>query len=151
MAGAVHVRVVALVRLVLDVRGVDGDSARLLFRSLVDLVVAHRGGLALLGQDHGDGSGQSGLAVVNVADGANVYVRLGAFKLSLRHCKNLPWSSVGRLDAGPTFILLKQAQKFPSALSTVYGAGDGNRTHVTSLGSWHSTIELRPRNHSPPL
>ena len=25
------------------------------------------------------------------------------------------------------------------------GAGDGNRTHVTSLGSWSSTIELHPR------
>ncbi len=23
------------------------------------------------------------------------------------------------------------------------GASDGNRTHVTSLGSWYSTIELR--------
>ena len=26
------------------------------------------------------------------------------------------------------------------------GAGDGNRTHVTSLEGWSSTIELRPRN-----
>ena len=25
------------------------------------------------------------------------------------------------------------------------GAGDGNRTRVSSLGSWRSTIELRPR------
>ncbi len=25
-----------------------------------------------------------------------------------------------------------------------YGAGDGNRTHVSSLGSYSSTIELRP-------
>ena len=25
-----------------------------------------------------------------------------------------------------------------------HGAGDGNRTHVPSLGSWCSTIELRP-------
>ena len=24
------------------------------------------------------------------------------------------------------------------------GAGDVNRTHVTSLGSWHSAIELHP-------
>ena len=27
----------------------------------------------------------------------------------------------------------------------VHGAGDGNRTHVSSLGSYSSTIELRPR------
>ena len=26
----------------------------------------------------------------------------------------------------------------------ILGAGDGNRTHVTSLGSWGSTIELHP-------
>ena len=25
------------------------------------------------------------------------------------------------------------------------GAGDGNRTHTTSLEGWSSTIELRPR------
>ena len=27
------------------------------------------------------------------------------------------------------------------------GAGDGNRTHVTTLEEWHSTIELHPRYH----
>ena len=37
--GAVDVRVMALVGLVLDVRGRDGDAARLLFRRLVDLVI----------------------------------------------------------------------------------------------------------------
>jgi hypothetical protein len=26
------------------------------------------------------------------------------------------------------------------------GAGDGNRTHVTSLEGWSSTIELHPHN-----
>ena len=26
-----------------------------------------------------------------------------------------------------------------------YGAGDGNRTHVTSLEGWGSTIELHPQ------
>ncbi len=31
------------------------------------------------------------------------------------------------------------------------GAGDGNRTHVTSLEGWSSTIELRPpRRELPP-
>ena len=28
--------------------------------------------------------------------------------------------------------------------TTGYGAGDGNRTHVSSLGSSHSTIEQHP-------
>ena len=27
-----------------------------------------------------------------------------------------------------------------------FGAGDGNRTHATSLGSWSSAIELHPRD-----
>ena len=30
-------------------------------------------------------------------------------------------------------------------LRCVGGAGDGNRTHATSLGSWSSTIELHPQ------
>ena len=29
-----------------------------------------------------------------------------------------------------------------------YGAGDGNRTHVSSLEGWCSTIELHPRVRS---
>ncbi|VXA82107.1 hypothetical protein AERO8C_120513 [Aeromonas veronii] len=29
-----------------------------------------------------------------------------------------------------------------------FGAGDGNRTHVCSLGSYRSTIELHPRQGS---
>jgi len=85
VAGAVNVSIVTLFGLVLNVSGVDGDSAGLLFGRLIDFVVAHRGGFALLRQHHGDGGGQSGLAVVNVADGADVNVRLGAFKLSLCH------------------------------------------------------------------
>jgi hypothetical protein len=28
------------------------------------------------------------------------------------------------------------------------GAGDGNRTHVTSLEGWSSAIELHPHSHS---
>jgi len=46
VAGAVDVRVVALLGLILDVRGRDGDAARLFFRRLVDLVVSGEGGAA---------------------------------------------------------------------------------------------------------
>ena len=42
VARAVHVRVVAVRRLVLHVRGVDRDPARLLLRRRVDLVVGLR-------------------------------------------------------------------------------------------------------------
>ena len=63
----------------------DRDAAGALFRRLVDLVVTH--GLRAVGdgQNHGDRSGQGGLAVVNVADGADVNVRLSALKLLLSH------------------------------------------------------------------
>ena len=90
MAGAVHVRVVTLFGLILHVRGVDRDSARLLFRRLVDLVVAHRFRAAHLRQRHRDRCGQRGLAVVDVADRSDVYMRLIALKLCLCHWIFLP-------------------------------------------------------------
>lgn len=31
------------------------------------------------------------------------------------------------------------------------GAGDGNRTHIASLGSWSSATELHPRKEASPL
>ena len=33
----------------------------------------------------------------------------------------------------------------------IYGAGDGNRTHTTSLEGWDSTIELHPQNSKPTI
>ena len=86
MTGAVDVAVVARGGAVLDVGGVDGDATGLLFRGLVDLVVA----LGLdagvrAGRREGDGGGQGGLAVVDVADGADVDVRLGTGKFLFCH------------------------------------------------------------------
>lgn len=79
MPRAVDVRVVPLLRLVLDVRRRDGDAARLLLGRLVDLVERDGGVLpAGLGEDLGDGGRQAGLAVIDVADRADVDVRLGA-------------------------------------------------------------------------
>ena len=77
----------AVVGLVLDVGGVDGDAAGALLGSLVYLVVG--GVLGGAGVSHvqnlGDGRGQGGLAVVDVADGANVDMGLGAVKHLLCH------------------------------------------------------------------
>ena len=85
VAGAVDVRVVAVGRLVLDVGGVDGDAARLFFRSRVDLVV-RLGFAAELGRQHrGDRRRQRGLAMVHVADRAHVDVRLGPLEFSFCH------------------------------------------------------------------
>ena len=41
--------------------------------------------------------------------------------------------------------LLRRQMLYPAELSAQKnGAGDGNRTHVTSLEGWNSTIELHP-------
>ena len=85
VAGAVNVRIVTLHGLVLDVRGVDRDASGFLFGRLVDLIVLHDLGLTLGRAVHGDGGGKSGLAVVNVADGADVDMGFSSFKLRFCH------------------------------------------------------------------
>ena len=82
VAGAVNVRIVALVGLVLDVGGGNRNAAGFFFRSRVNLVDA------LLLRDHAvraqnrkNGGGQSRLSMVNVADGADVNVCFSAIKL----------------------------------------------------------------------
>ena len=86
--GAVDVRVVTRLGLVLDVRDRDRDTPLPLLGRLVDLVerlgvrVERR---VLVVQHLGDRSGQRGLAMVDVTDGADVAVRLGALELLLGH------------------------------------------------------------------
>ena len=57
----------------------------------------------------------------------------------LRFC--LPFLRPGQ--AGGKIYNSTQKQHRPRRCCT--GAGDGNRTHVTSLEGWSSTIELHPR------
>ena len=45
---------------------------------------------------------------------------------------------------GRCSILLSYRRKMCAEVRT-FGAGDGNRTHATSLEGWCSTIELHPR------
>ena len=71
----------------------------LLFGRLVDFVVTHRLRMPSLGQRHGDGGGQGRLAVVNVADRADVYMRLIALKLLLSHSV-IPPQLFGHFTAG---------------------------------------------------
>ena len=83
--GAVDVRVVPRLGLVLDVRDGDGDAALPLLRRLVDLV-ERRGlieGRVLVVQHLGDRRRQRRLAVVDVTDGADVDVRLSPLELRL--------------------------------------------------------------------
>ena len=83
----VDVGVVPRLRLVLDVRDRDGDTALALLGRLVDLVERRRlvEGRVLVVQHLGDRRGQRGLAVVDVPDGADVDVRLRPLELRLRH------------------------------------------------------------------
>jgi hypothetical protein len=85
-------RIVTIGGLVLDVSGVDGDTTLLLFRGVVNLIE----GLDLaqtLGSEHlGDRSGQSGLAMVNVADRANVDMRF--IPLENFFCHNITFKSL---------------------------------------------------------
>ena len=87
MARAVNVGIVAGLGLILDVSGVDRDAAGLLFGGLVDLIVSGVGGG--IGVSHsqnlGDGGGEGGLAMVDMTDGADIYMGLGSFKFLLRH------------------------------------------------------------------
>ena len=85
----VDVRVVALRRLVLDVRDVDRDAALALLGSGVDRreVALHVGRRRVLVGEHlRDRCGERGLAVVDVTDRSDVDVRLGPLELGLSHC-----------------------------------------------------------------
>src|SRR3954466_14996878 len=84
---AVDVRVVALLRLVLDVRRVDRDAAGLLLGSVVDLLEAldGRGAADALREHLRDRSRQRRLAMVDVTDRPDVEVRLRALELLLCH------------------------------------------------------------------
>lgn len=66
----VDVRIVALLGLVLDVGGGDGDTTLALFWSLVDSAVLEVVGEALLGLSLSDGGSQGGLSVIDVTNGS---------------------------------------------------------------------------------
>jgi hypothetical protein len=85
MARAVDVRVVPVLRLVLDMRRRDRDAALALLRRLVDLVVRRERRAARLRQDLGDRRRQRRLAVVDVADRPDVAVRLVPLEFRLRY------------------------------------------------------------------
>ncbi len=49
--------------------------------------------------------------------------------------------------ASPNDVVPAKADKNEKSASVclpIFGADDGNRTRVTSLGSWNSAIELHP-------
>jgi len=87
---AVNVCVVTCICFIFNVCGIDCDTTFSFFRSLIDHIVSFVLSLTLQCQSLGDSSSQSGLTVVNVTNGTNVYMRFVSFKFSLCHWKNPP-------------------------------------------------------------
>ena len=85
MARAIDMRVVPVLRLVLDMRRRDRDPARLLLRRLVDLVVGRERRPARLRQHLRDRRRQRRLAMIDMTNRPDVAVRLVPLKLRLRH------------------------------------------------------------------
>ena len=87
VARAVDVRIVAVRRLVLHVRGRDRDAALALFRSVVDRVERTELVVRVVLRQHlRDRRRQRRLAMIDVTNRPNVYVRLRPVKLFLAHC-----------------------------------------------------------------
>jgi hypothetical protein len=82
---AVDVRIVTLVGLILKVPRADGDTARLLFRRIVDVFVLEHLVAELAPAVHGDGRTQRRLAMVDVSDGTNVHMRFGTLEFFFGH------------------------------------------------------------------
>ncbi len=94
VAGAVDMRIVTVRRLIFDMRRRNRDAARLLFRSLVNLVVGRKRRPARLRQNLRDRRRQRRLAMVDVSNRPNVAMRLGAREFFLGHCRAPSESSV---------------------------------------------------------
>jgi hypothetical protein len=76
---------VAAIGFILNVRGVDCDSAFSFLGSAVDVVIGGELRAAGKGQRFGNSGRQRGFTVVNVTDCADVDVRFGSLKLLLSH------------------------------------------------------------------
>ena len=135
VARAVNVRVVALGRLVLDVRRVDRDAARLLLGRLVDVGVPLEVGAAALRLAHhlGDRRRERGFAVVDVADRADVHVRLRALPRAVRHVAE-------RADE-------RRRGNSPSGRRSREAKSHRRRDRRTAGAAWPSR-ELAPSSHS---
>ena len=90
MTRAVNVCIVTLIGLILNVSSVDGYTTLSLFGSLIDVCIVNECCVALHSESLGDSSGKSGLAVVNVTDCSDIYVRFGTIKFFFCHYDFLP-------------------------------------------------------------
>ena len=85
MPWAVNVCIVAGFGFIFNSGGVDCDTAGSFFRSFIDGSVVEEVCFAFFSQYFGDSSGQSGFAVVDMANGADVNMGLCSFVMSFCH------------------------------------------------------------------
>ncbi|SAE03198.1 Uncharacterised protein [Enterobacter hormaechei] len=85
VAWAVYVCVVASRGVILNVRGVDGDTTSFFFWCVIDLVESTSSTAVGFSQYGSDCSSQGSFTMVNVADSTNVDVRFCTFKFFFRH------------------------------------------------------------------
>ncbi|KZY24008.1 hypothetical protein A3725_28535 [Alcanivorax sp. HI0035] len=71
--------------IVFHVRGCNGDTTLTLFRGIINTVESDGATAPNFCTHAGQRGGQSGFTMVNVTDGAYVYVRFITFKLFLCH------------------------------------------------------------------
>ena len=91
VTGAIDVRVVPVLRLVLDVRGRDRDAARFFFRRVVDRIERAERHLRIVLRQHlRDCRRQRRLAVIDMPDRPDIDVRLAAVKFFFRHRHQSP-------------------------------------------------------------
>ncbi len=70
--------IMTIFRLIFNMTGINRNLSRFLLRSTINIFITHGLAPSLFGEDLGDGLGESGFAMIDMSDGANVYVRFGA-------------------------------------------------------------------------
>ena len=85
MAGTIDMRIVALISLVFDVSRIDRNATLFFFRGRVDFIVLLSLRLAGFRKHGGNRRRERSLAVINMADRANVDVRFGSLELFFCH------------------------------------------------------------------
>jgi hypothetical protein len=76
----VNVRVMTVGSFIFNMSSGDGDTSSSLFWSLVDGRVVQESGTTLGSETLSDGSGQSGLTMINVTNGTNVQMWFGTLE-----------------------------------------------------------------------